>query len=119
MADIHHQSGHSGVKRTLYFARLVDPQVSKDTAKFVVKACKTCRSIDLAPVHGKKGKLGVKDNWSGLVMYITHHNGENFLSLTVAPLDLQYGGHCADKMCPLLSDSWRMFSSSKAADGKI
>ena len=32
----------------------------------------------------------------------------------MAPLDLQYGGHCADKMYPLLSDSWRMFSLSEA-----
>ena len=114
MADIHHQSGHLGAKRTLYFARLVDPQVSKETANSVVKACETCRSIDPAPVHWKKGKLGVKDNWNRLAMDITHHNSENFLSSTVDPLDLQYGGHCTDKMRPLLSDSWRMFSSSKA-----
>ncbi len=75
------QSGHLGAKRTLYFARSVDPQVSKETAKSVVKACETCRSIDPAPVHWKKGKLGMKDNWSRLVMDITHHNGENFLTL--------------------------------------
>ena len=80
-ADIHPQSEHPGVKWTLYFARLVDPQVSKETAKSVVRACETCRSIDLAPVHWKKGKLGVKDNWSRLAMDITHHNGENFLTI--------------------------------------
>ena len=40
--DIHRQSGHPGAKRTLYFARLFDPQVSKETANSVVKACKTC-----------------------------------------------------------------------------
>ena len=81
VTDIHHQSGHPGVKRTLYFARLVDPQVSKETANSVVKACKTCRSIDPAPVRWKKGKLGVEDNWNRLVMDITHHNGENFLTI--------------------------------------
>ena len=91
VADIHHQSAHPGVKWTLYFARSVDLQVSKETAKSVVKACETCRSIDLAPVRWKKGKLSMKDNWSRLVMDITHHNGDNFLSSTVAPLDLQYG----------------------------
>ena len=32
----------------------------------------------------------------------------------MAPLDLQYGGHCANKMRPLLSDSWKMFSLSEA-----
>ena len=55
MADIHPQSGHPGAKRTLYFARLVDPQVSKDTAKSVVKACETYRSTDPTPVRWKKG----------------------------------------------------------------
>ena len=114
VADIHQQSGHPSAKRTLYFARLVNPQVSKETANFVVKACETCRSIDPAPVRWKKGELGVTDNWKRLAMDTTHHNGENFLSSTVAPLDLQYGDHCTDKMRPLLSDSWRMFSSSEA-----
>ena len=42
VADIHHQSGHPGAKWTLYFARLVDLQVCKETANSVVKACKTC-----------------------------------------------------------------------------
>ena len=118
VADIHHQSGHLGAKRTLYFARLVDPQVSKETANSVVKAYETCRLIDPAPVSWKKGKLGMKDNWNRLAMDITHHNGENFLSSTVAPLDFQYGSHCADKMCPLLFDSWRLFSSSEAHQWK-
>ena len=55
VADIHHQNGHPGAKRTLYFARLVDPQVSKETANSVMKACETCQSIDPAPVQwGKK-----------------------------------------------------------------
>ena len=81
VADIHHQGEHPGAKWTLNFARLVDPQMSKETAKSVVKACKTCRSIDLAPVHWKKRKLGVKDDWSRLAMDITHHNGENFLTI--------------------------------------
>ena len=81
VADIHHQSGHPGAKQTLYFARLVDPQVSKETANPVMKACETCRSIDPAPVRWKKGKLGVKDNWKRLAMDITHHNGENFLTI--------------------------------------
>ena len=55
--------------------------MSKETAKSVVKACETCRSIDPTPVCWKKRKLGVKDNWSRLAMDITHHNGENFLTI--------------------------------------
>ena len=85
VADIQHQSGHPGVKQTLYFARLVDPQVSKETANSVVKACETCRSIDPAPVHWKKGKLGMKDNWNRLAMDITYHNGEKVLKITHSP----------------------------------
>ena len=71
VADIYHQSGHPGVKWTLYFTRSVDLQVSKETAKSVVKACKTCQAIDPAPVRWKKGKLDVKDNWSRLAMATT------------------------------------------------
>ena len=41
MADIHHQSEHPGAKQTLYFARLVDSQVTKETANSVVKHCET------------------------------------------------------------------------------
>ena len=81
MADIHHQSGHLGAKWTLYFVRLFNPQVSKETANSVVKACETCQSIDPAPVRWKKGELGVMDNRKRLAMDITHHNGENFLTI--------------------------------------
>ena len=81
VADIHHQSGHLGVKWTLYFAMLVDPQVSKETPNSGVKACETCQSIDPAPVRWKKGGLGVTDNWKRLAMDITHHTGENFLTI--------------------------------------
>ena len=81
VADIHQQSGHLCAKQTLYFARLVDPQVSKETAKSVVKACEACRSIDPAPVRWKKGKLSMKDNRNRLVMDISHHDGENLLTI--------------------------------------
>ena len=81
VANIHHQSGHPGAKRTLYFARLIDPQVSKGTANSVMKACETCRLIDPAPVHWKKRKLVMKDYWNRLAMDIIHHNGENFLTI--------------------------------------
>ena len=64
-------TGHPRMKQTLYFASLVDLQVSKETAKSDVKGCETCRSIDPAPVR------------------------------------------YTDKMHPLLSDTWRMFSLSE------
>ena len=43
VADIHHQSGHPGAKRTLYFARLVDLQVSKET----VNCCESLRNLSI------------------------------------------------------------------------
>lgn len=57
VTHIHQQSGHPGVKRTLYFARIVDPTVSKELIKSVVRTCEACQSIDPAPVHWKKGKI--------------------------------------------------------------
>ena len=77
VAKVHCQSGHPGVNRTLYFARLVDPHVSKKDVRSIVRACETCRSIDPAPVRWKKGKLSVESNWTGLAV----DNGEHFLTL--------------------------------------
>ena len=81
VAKIHCQSGYPGINRTLYFARLVDPHVSKKDMRSIVRACETCWSIDPAPVCWKKGKLSVKSNWIRLAMDIAHHNGEHFLTL--------------------------------------
>ena len=53
-ANIHQQSGHPGIKRTLYFARIVDPMVSKKLVQMVARACEACQLIDLAPVCWKK-----------------------------------------------------------------
>ena len=81
VAYIHQQSGHPGVKRTMYFARTVDPTVSKELIKSVVRTCEACQSIDPAPVHWKKGDLSVRGNWSRLAMDVTHYNGGHFLTL--------------------------------------
>ena len=81
VAKVHRQSGHPGVNRTMYFARLVDLHVSKKDIRSIVKACETCHSIDPAPVRWKKGKPSVESNWIRLVMDIAHHNGEHFLTL--------------------------------------
>ena len=54
VTDIHKKSGHPGIKRTLYFARIIDPTVSKELVKSVVRACEACQSIDPAPIHWGK-----------------------------------------------------------------
>ena len=70
VTDIHQKSGHPGVKRTLYFARIIDPTVSKE----VVRDCEACQSID-------PGDLSVKKNWSSLAMDVTHYDGGHFLTM--------------------------------------
>ena len=48
VADIHQKSGYPGVKRKLYFARIIDLTISKELVKSVVKTCEACQSIDPA-----------------------------------------------------------------------
>ena len=79
--DIHQKSGHSGVKRTLYFVRIINLMVFKELVRSVVRACETWQSIDPAPVHWEKGDLSVKKNWSRLAMDVTHYYGRHFLTL--------------------------------------
>ena len=79
--SIYHRSGHPGLRRTLYFIRLVDPTVSKSSVRTIVRNCKKCQSIDPPPMRWPKGKLGVSDTWSRVGMDITHYQGRHYLSL--------------------------------------
>ena len=81
MTDIHQKSGHPGVKRKLYFPKIIDTTVSKELVRSVARACEACQSIDPAPVHWKKGDLSVKKNWSRLAIDVTHNDGGHFLML--------------------------------------
>ena len=56
---VHRQSGHPGVRRTLYFVKQIAPGVSKAAVKTIVRECKECQSIDPAPVHWSKGALNI------------------------------------------------------------
>ena len=64
----------------------------------VIRECKTCQSVDLKLVHCQKEKLRVKNNWSRLVMDITHYGSRHFLMLI--PLSSWYGDHYTDKILP-------------------
>ena len=79
--SIHHRSGHSGVRQTLYFIRQVDPTVSKTSVRTVVRNCKKCLSIDPLPTRWPRGKLDVSDTWSRVGMDVTHYQGRHYLSL--------------------------------------
>ena len=78
---VHRQSGHPGVRRTLYFIKQIAPGVSKAAVKAVVRECEVCQSIDPAPVHWSKGALNVKQTWHRVVMDITHCSGSHFLMM--------------------------------------
>ena len=77
---VHRQSGHSGVRRTLYFVKQIASGVSKATVKTVVRECEECQSIDPAPMHWSKRALNVKQTWHRVAMDITHCNGAHFLT---------------------------------------
>ena len=78
---IHHQSGHPGIRRTLYFAKQVNPAVSKADVRIVVRGCEACQSIDPAPVQWQKGALNVDASWDRLAVDITHYGREHYLTL--------------------------------------
>ena len=81
IASIHEETGHHGIKRTLYFSRKVRPAVTRRDVRRVVKACEVCQSIDPAPVKWPKGKLNVDEIWHRVGMDVTHVNGGHYLTL--------------------------------------
>ena len=78
---VHHEAGHPGVRRTLYFARRQDGTVGRREARDVVRACEVCRSVDPAPVKWRKGHLSVRGVWERVGMDITHYRGQHYLTL--------------------------------------
>ena len=79
--QVHHEAGHPGVRRTLYFARRQDATVGRQQVRDVVRECDTCKSIDPAPVKWQKGQLSVRRVWQRVGMDITHCGGQHYLTL--------------------------------------
>ena len=79
--QIHEDTGHHGIRRTLYFSRRVCPAVCRKDVQQVVRACQVCQSIDPAPVKWAKGELNVEEVWSRVGMDVTHVNGRHYLTL--------------------------------------
>lgn len=82
LRDIHEQTGHQGVERTLFFTRKIDSNVPRSAVAEIVKACNTCNSIDPAPAHWIRGRLDVNETWKRLAMDFTHYKGSHYLTLT-------------------------------------
>ncbi|KAK4306918.1 hypothetical protein Pmani_010324 [Petrolisthes manimaculis] len=81
VTEVHHSRGHPGVKQTLYFAKRVDPAVTKEQVCMVVSSCEVCQSVDRAPVKWRIGNLSVEVIWQRVGMDITHCRGKSYLTL--------------------------------------
>ncbi|KRX49801.1 hypothetical protein T05_11212 [Trichinella murrelli] len=81
IADVHHATGHPGIRRTLYLARRTDPTVSKRQVRQVISGCEPCKSLDPAPGKWKRGSLEVEEVWQRVGMDITHVRGRPYLTL--------------------------------------
>ena len=78
---IHRSSKHPGVKKMLYFVRLIDLRVTKAEVRAVVRDCRECQAIDPAPVHWKPDRLDVAENWNRVGMDVTHFAQQLYLTL--------------------------------------
>lgn len=76
-----HQMHHMGVDRTLFVARKVDPAVTRDNVRQVVRLCDRCQSIDPAPTVHESGEIRVDDDWKRLAVDVTHYRQGLFLSM--------------------------------------
>ncbi|KAK3892373.1 hypothetical protein Pcinc_003743 [Petrolisthes cinctipes] len=54
-----HQMYHMGVDRTLFVARKVDPAITREKVRQVVRQCDRCQSINPAPSVHESGKIRV------------------------------------------------------------
>ncbi|XP_076036529.1 uncharacterized protein LOC143022271 [Oratosquilla oratoria] len=78
-----HETHHLGVDRSLFLARKVNPNISREEVRHVVRACARCQSIDIAPRPHSAGELCVEENWGGggLAIDVTHYQGTRYLSM--------------------------------------
>ena len=76
-----HNKIHTGVDRSLYLARRVDPNITRKDVKKFVGGCIECQSIDPAPSKHEVGNLSVDKVWSRLAVDVTHYRGIPYLSM--------------------------------------
>ena len=81
VGEIHRVVGHPGVRRTLYFAKMKDPQVTRRMAQQVVNDCADCQSIDPASVKWTKGSVEVDKVWQRMAIDITHVRKKRYLTM--------------------------------------
>ena len=76
-----HQMHHMGVDRTLFVARRVDPAVTREKVRQVVRECDRCQVIDPAPVVHEPGRIRVESDWKRLAVDVTHYRHQLYLSM--------------------------------------
>lgn len=76
-----HQMHHMGVDRTLFVARRVDPTVTREKVRQVVRECDRCQVIDPAPRVHEPGSLRVENDWKRLAVDVTHYRHQLYLSM--------------------------------------
>ena len=83
IAAVHAQTGHMGIRRTLWYARreLPGALVRRADVRAVVTTCDVCRSIDPAPTRWKRGVLTVSSDWTRLAIDLTHIGPTTYLSV--------------------------------------
>ena len=83
IAAVHAQTGHMGIRRTLWYARreLPGALVRRADVRTVVTTCDVCQSIDPAPTRWKRGVLTVPSDWTRLAIDLTHIGSTTYLSV--------------------------------------
>ena len=76
-----HNLHHMGVERTWYLVKKVDPRITKEQVRQVVKTCDRCQSIDPAPSTHEAGQLEVSGTWERLTCDVTHYRGGLYLTM--------------------------------------
>lgn len=76
-----HDQNHFGVERSWFLTRQVDPSITKEQMKAVLRSCEQCQSIDPCPIRHEAGELSVSKNWERLAIDVTHYHGVPYLSM--------------------------------------
>jgi transposase InsO family protein len=79
-----HLPHHMGVDRTLYLARQIRSDLSREQVKGEIAGCEACQRVDPALRSENlvaKGNLSVDGNWRRVAVDVTHYGGRLFLSM--------------------------------------
>uniref|UniRef100_A0A5S6QGD7 Integrase catalytic domain-containing protein n=1 Tax=Trichuris muris TaxID=70415 RepID=A0A5S6QGD7_TRIMR len=81
ITDVHHETGHPGMRRTLYFVKRLNPSATRRSVRQIIKDCQVCQAIDPAPVRWKRGSLEVGTVWQRIGVDITHCGSKSYLTV--------------------------------------